>query len=95
MMDYNIKDIDSVKKLMLEQVEPFLAIYKREDAKKCRARIIYRLLEGGTYKEMGYDLGITACRVCQIRDMFFRFLPMELKLLFRFLIEYQKRPRCD
>lgn len=89
-MDYNIKDIDSVKKTILEYVEPFIAKHKLR-----KARIIYRLLEGGTYKQMACDLGITACRVCQVRDRFFRFLPMELRRLFRFLIEYQKRPRCD
>ena len=84
-MDYNVKDIDSVKKIILEYVEPFISKHKLR-----RARIIYRLLEGGTYKQMACDLGITACRVCQVRDRFLRFLPMELRLLFRSLIEHQK-----
>lgn len=87
-MDYKVKDIDSVKKTILEYVEPFVAEHKLRSA-----RIIYRLLEGGTYKQMACDLGITVCRVYQVRDRFFRFLPIEWKLLFRFLIEYQKKPK--
>ncbi len=88
-----IKDteMDAVKKMLLAQIEPYLSSFKREDAKKCRARILYRLLEGGTYKQMGYDLGLTACRVCQIRDSFLRHLPMGLKLyLLTFLAQQRK-----